>query len=102
MFSKRSFERIRKIIARKLTERQVEFHSFVLAPPLKVALKTRGPQAMDDEEILDMIRTQYEMRMDNPGFGIVIDNQEQTPQQTAELIAHHIAGGKAAQELNVL
>jgi cytidylate kinase len=66
-------------------------HSFVLAPPLHVALRDRG-RKLDDRE-RSRIRELYDRRIHEPGFGISLDTGELTPVQTVEEILGHLRGG---------
>ncbi|HKJ24125.1 MAG TPA: hypothetical protein VKB65_04835 [Myxococcota bacterium] len=62
-------------------------HSFVLAPPLHVALRERG-RPLDDWERA-RIRELYLERIHEPGFGISLDTGELSAEQTvAEILAH--------------
>ena len=63
-------------------------HSFVLAPPLHVALSNRG-RPLDEWERA-RIRELYDERIHEPGFGITIDTAEQTPEQTVDEILAHV------------
>lgn len=63
-------------------------HSFVLAPPLHVALSNRG-RPLDEWERA-RIRELYDERIHEPGFGITIDTAEQTPEQTVDEILGHV------------
>ena len=76
---------------------QIEYYSFVLAPPMEVALQTRGPRTLSDED-RNWVRQTYELTLHNPGFGTIIDNQAETPEQTAERIAGYISDGLARAE----
>ena len=72
----------------------MEFYSLILAPPLEVVLQDPSRRKRG-EEMFDFIRGQYDEKLHEPGFGIVIDNQDQTPQETADLIARQITNGKS-------
>jgi len=62
-------------------------HTFVLAPPLHVALRERG-RPLDAWERA-RIRELYDERIHEPGFGVPIDTGELTAEQTvAEILAH--------------
>lgn len=67
-------------------------YSFVLAPPLHVALRERG-RPLDAWERA-RIRELYDQRVHEPGFGISLDTGELSAEQTvAEILAHLEAGG---------
>lgn len=63
-------------------------HSFVLAPPLHVALRDRG-RPLDEWERA-RIRELYDQRVHEPGFGVSIDTAELTPEQTVDEILAHL------------
>ena len=64
-------------------------HSFVLAPPLHVALRDRGGRKLDERE-RGRIRELYDQRIHEPGFGICLDTAELTAEQTAQEILGHL------------
>jgi cytidylate kinase len=68
-------------------------HSFVLAPPLHVALRDRG-RPLDDWERA-RIRELYEERAHEPGFGISLDTGELTAEQTVEEIVAHLGDARS-------
>jgi adenylylsulfate kinase-like enzyme len=63
-------------------------HSFVLAPPLHVALRERGRRLNDWERA--RICELYDQRIHEPGFGIQLDTGELTAEQTVEEILDHL------------
>ena len=69
-----------------------EVHSFVLAPPLHVALRERGRPLNDWERA--RIRELYDQRIHEPGFGVPLDTGELTADQTVEEILAHLRGGR--------
>ena len=89
LFWKSTFEQLSGLIGERLGGRQVEFCCLILAPPLEVVLQDPDRRQLS-EEMFDFIRGQYDEKLHEPGFGIVIDNQDQTPQETADLIARQI------------
>lgn len=60
-------------------------HAFVLSPRLEVARSVRNERSLSDWEVI-RIGQHYETGMHNPGYGLVIDNSEQTPEETARII----------------
>lgn len=58
---------------------------FTLAPRLEKALVNRGARELDDQE-RERIKHHYHIGIHEPSFGEVIDNSDQTPEQTADLI----------------
>ena len=82
-------EPLQAALGQRWGDHHVDYYSFILAPPLEIALQTRGPRTLSEKD-RDWIRQMYEWNLHAPGFGIVIDNQDQTPEQTAALIADYI------------
>lgn len=60
-------------------------HAFVLSPRLEVAQSVRNERSLSDWEVT-RIGQHYATGMHNPGYGLVIDNSEQTPEETARII----------------
>lgn len=58
---------------------------FTLSPKLETALTNRGSRELDDWE-KDRIKYHYEIGINKPDFGIVIDNSNETPEQTVDKI----------------
>lgn len=69
----------------KLKDVDTDKYFFTLAPQLEKVLTNRGGRELDDWE-RDRIQYHYNIGINNPAFGDVIDNSEQTPEQTAEYI----------------
>lgn len=69
----------------KLKDLDTEIHVFTLAPKLEKALTNRGARELDEWE-LERIKHHYDIGIHSPGFGEVIDNSEQTPEETAKII----------------
>ena len=59
-----------------------------LNPKLDVALSNRGRELTGWEK--ERIKYHYETGINNPGFGIIIDNSNQTPEETVEMILSKI------------
>jgi hypothetical protein len=55
---------------------------------LETALSNRGRELTDWEK--QRIKHHYQIKINNPGFGIVINNSHQTPEETAEEILRYI------------
>ena len=64
-------------------------HAFVLSPRLEVAQSQRGERVLSEWEV-SRIGYHYASGLNNPGFGQVVDNSEQTPEETATLILEAI------------
>lgn len=62
---------------------------FTLAPVLDKILTNRGERELDDWE-RDRIKYHYNIGIQNPSFGEIIDNSEQTPEETAKYILNKI------------
>ena len=73
-----------------------QFYCFSLKPPLNVAAGNRGSREISAEET-ESIRNFYSWQYD-PSYGVEIDNQSQTPEETAREIADHVLGRSVLQE----
>ena len=62
---------------------------FTLSPKLEIILKNRGERELNDWEI-KRIKHHYAVGINNPLFGIIIDNSNQTPVETATFILEKI------------
>lgn len=62
---------------------------FTLNPRLDHALTNRGTRELTDWEI-ERIKYHYNTGVNNPGFGITIDNTMQTPEETLNDILYYI------------
>jgi hypothetical protein len=69
----------------ELKDIDTSIHVFTLAPKLEFALTNRGTRELEDRE-RDRIRHHYRIAIHAPSFGEVIDNSEQTPEDTANYI----------------
>ncbi len=58
---------------------------FTLSPNLETALMNRGSRELDDWE-KDRIKYHYEIGINKPDFGVIIDNSNENPEQTVEKI----------------
>ena len=58
---------------------------FTLAPKLEKVLMNRGGRELTDWE-RNRIKYHYKLGIASPSFGEIIDNTEQTPEQTADYI----------------
>ena len=54
---------------------------FTLAPKIEKSLTNRGTRELDDWE-RDRIKHHYDIGIHNPTFGEIIDNSDQTPEET--------------------
>ena len=72
-------------LMRELEPLNVPIHCVTLNPDLAAALTDRGTRELTEWE-LKRIPYHYETAINNPPFGIVIDNTRQTPEETAREI----------------
>jgi hypothetical protein len=68
-----------------LSEINSKIYVFTLAPKLEKALTNRGSRELDNQE-KERIKYHYEIGIHNPSFGEIIDNSEQTPEETVDRI----------------
>lgn len=66
----------------ELKEMKDDIFTFVLNPELEKVLLNRGSRELTDWE-KERIAYHYQIGINNPGFGMVIDNTHQTPEETA-------------------
>ena len=62
-----------------------KFYTFTLSPTLEVAQSNRGRRQLNDEE-MSRIKYHYDAGINNPKFGITLDNSDETPEETADKI----------------
>ena len=82
---KSDYERLRDALA----DRATAIHAFVLSPRLEVAQRKRGDRTLSQYEV-ERIAFHYRTGLHDPGFGVRIDNSEQTPEETADWILETI------------
>ena len=87
------FKELKSRIDAKRGQRHVQYHCFNLRPPLEVAMQDRGGPKLSEKEKA-WIREGYGWLYE-PSYGMIIDNQNQTPEQTAALIAGYLRDGKS-------
>ena len=78
-----------EILLREFAELGVPVYGVTLRPRLEVSLTNRGTRQLTDWE-RSRIPYHYETRLNEPTFGIVIDNSEQPPDETAREILGYI------------
>ena len=61
-----------------------------LSPDLETVLKNRGNRELNDWEI-NRIKQHYEVGINNPDFGKIIDNSNQEPEETSQIIKAYIS-----------
>jgi len=84
-------QRTRKIVE-ALKEISIEIYYFSLSPKFEKALTNRGKRKLTKWEI-ERIKYHYDKGVNNPGFGIVIDNTNQTVEETVNEIMDNISRG---------
>ena len=72
-------------VMNELKGMNTKIYVFTLAPKLEKALTNRGTRKLNDGE-RERIQHHYKIGIHSPSFGEVIDNSEQTPEETAECI----------------
>ncbi|MFH2004259.1 MAG: hypothetical protein ABIK27_05930 [Bacteroidota bacterium] len=72
-----------------LKDLNTAIHIFTLAPQLEKVLTNRGAREINEWE-QERIKHHYAIGIQNPAFGEVIDNTNQTPEETAEYILNKI------------
>jgi adenylate kinase family enzyme len=75
---------------KKLKGSDTKIEIFTLSPKVEVVLAKRGSRSLTDWE-KERIKYHYTIGIPNPDFGIIIDNSDETPEQTAELIFRKLA-----------
>ncbi|MFA6076952.1 MAG: hypothetical protein WC735_02650 [Candidatus Paceibacterota bacterium] len=76
-------------ITNKLKDTEVKKYFFTLAPKLEKILTNRGTRKLTKWEE-ERIKHHYDIGIHNPSFGIVIDNTDQTPEETTKEILGNI------------
>ena len=74
-----------------LKDLDTEIHIFTLAPKLEKVLANtnRGTRKLTDQE-KERVEYHYTIGIPNPTFGEIVDNSDQTPQETADYILSKI------------
>ena len=79
--SQRNYDYLRE----SLKDVDAYIHVFTLAPQLEKAVTNRGARELSDWE-KERIQHHYAIGISNPTFSEIIDNTNQTPQETMEAI----------------
>lgn len=66
-----------------------EVFAFTLAPRLELVTTNRGTRELKEWEV-EQIKKTYADNFHQPDYGVIIDNSEQTPEETAHSIASQI------------
>jgi hypothetical protein len=72
-----------------LKDLDIENHVFTLAPKLEKTLTNRGTRELTDWE-RKRIQHHYDVGIHKPSFGEIIDNTDQTPEETVKIILNKI------------
>lgn len=78
-------ERNHALLESETADFQVPTHTFTLRPQLEVVTSDRGGRRLSDRE-RSRIEAQYQSSHIDPGLGTVIDNSNQTPEETLATI----------------
>ena len=76
-------------LVRELTPLGIPIYAVTLSPKLAVALTNRGTRELTEWE-LQRIPYHYETGISAPPFGIILDNTDQTPEETAGHILNQL------------
>lgn len=68
-------------------------YTFTLNPELEKIITNRGARELDEWE-KERIKHHYNIGINNPSFGITIDNTDQSPERTVEIILNYITKEK--------
>ncbi|MFA6430152.1 MAG: hypothetical protein WC229_00045 [Candidatus Paceibacterota bacterium] len=72
-----------------LKDIDTKIYFFTLSPKIEKTLTNRGTRELNDWE-RERIKHHYDIGINNPSFGEIIDNSEQTPEETTEIILRKI------------
>ena len=73
-----------------LKDIDTKIYFFTLSPKIEKTLTNRGTRELNDWE-RERIKHHYDIGINNPSFGEIIDNSEQTPEETTEIILRKIS-----------
>ena len=76
-------------ITSKIKDLNEHIYCFTLAPKLEKALSNRGTRDLNEWEV-ERIKHHYDIGIHTPNFGGVIDNSEQSPEESAKIILDKI------------
>lgn len=78
-----------QFLLEELPEYAESMHFFILNPRLESVLINRGGRELAESEI-ERIKYHYNAGINNPVFGVAIDNSDMSPNETAEYIMKEI------------
>lgn len=76
-------------LTEKLKNLNEKIYFFTLSPTLEIALSDRGERKLDEQE-RERIKYHYGIKIHQPSFGRIIDNTNQTPDQTVQEVLDYI------------
>lgn len=76
-----------------LTDNVGSSYAFILSPRLDIAQSKRSDRTLSEREV-ERIAYHYRTSLHNPGFGVRIDNSDQTPEETVSTILGFVQSGK--------
>ncbi len=76
-------------LTNELKDLDTKIYTFTLSPKLEKVLMNRGNRELSEEE-QKRIQYHYSVGINNPSFGEVIDNSDQTPDETTDYICSKI------------
>lgn len=76
-------------IISKIKDLNQQIYCFTLSPKLEKALSNRGTRDLNEWE-MERIKHHYEIGIHTPAFGKIIDNSEQSPEETTKIILDKI------------
>lgn len=80
-------------VADNLKDIDTQKYFFTLAPSLEKAITNRGTRELNDQE-KERIKYHYEIGIPSPSFGEIIDNTDQSPEETVHCILSKIINEK--------
>lgn len=84
-----SQENYEKIIE-NLKGLKTKIYFFTLSPSLESVLKNRGTRELNEWEV-NRIKYHYQIGVNSPSFGDIIDNTDEPPSETADKILNKIS-----------
>ena len=73
-----------------LKDINTKIYVFTLAPKIEKALTNRGARELNNWE-RERIKHHYNIGIQHPSFGEIIDNSDQKPEETVQLILNRIS-----------
>jgi len=72
-------------LTNQLREFKNDLYTFTLSPRLEIALQNRGSREITEWE-KERIKHHYNTGISSPDFGVIIDNSDETPEETTDKI----------------